>query len=177
MWVFSYKIGEDGFLASFKARLVVRGDLQEPLENTYAATLAIRNWRAIIAVANNFDLEQKQFDVPTAFLNAKLNRKLYAETPDSISHARGEILEVLLAFHRLRESPLLWYKELKSTLIKLDLKAVSGFPCLYKNEWLLLFVYVDDIVMAYHSTNEDIHSNFERKLIQKYDLKIMGDLA
>jgi hypothetical protein len=71
--VFTYKIGQDGYLTSFKARLVVRGDLQEPLEDTYAATLAIRNFRALIAIANYFDLELKQYDVPTAFLNAKLN--------------------------------------------------------------------------------------------------------
>ncbi|KAI1007819.1 hypothetical protein K3495_g421 [Podosphaera aphanis] len=30
MWVFTYKISEEGYLASFKARLVIRGDLQEP---------------------------------------------------------------------------------------------------------------------------------------------------
>ncbi|KAI0997605.1 hypothetical protein K3495_g10583 [Podosphaera aphanis] len=119
MWVFSYKTGEDGFLASFKARLLVRGDLQEPLENTYAATLAIRNFCALIAVANYFDLELKQYDVPTAFLNAKLNRKLYAETPDRIYNVRGEIIEVQLALYGLKEAPLLWYDELKSMLIKL----------------------------------------------------------
>jgi hypothetical protein len=35
---------------------VVRGDLKAPLNNTYAATLAIRNFRALIAIANYFDL-------------------------------------------------------------------------------------------------------------------------
>lgn len=113
MWVFTYKTSEEGYLASFKVRLVVRGDLQEPLENTYAATLAIRNFRALIAIANYFDLELKQYDVPTAFLNAKLNRKLFVETPDGLRNSEGEILEVLLALYGLKESPLLWYEELK----------------------------------------------------------------
>ena len=36
------------------------------------ATLAIRNFRALVAIANYFDLELKQYDVPTAFLNAKI---------------------------------------------------------------------------------------------------------
>jgi hypothetical protein len=44
MWVFTYKIDQDGYLTSFKARLVIRGDLQELLEDTYVATLAIRNF-------------------------------------------------------------------------------------------------------------------------------------
>ncbi len=44
MWVFTYKIREDGYLLSFKARLVIQGNLEDSLENTYAVTLAIRNF-------------------------------------------------------------------------------------------------------------------------------------
>ena len=42
MWVFAYKFDEDGYLLRYKARLVVRGDLQEQYGDTYAATLAAR---------------------------------------------------------------------------------------------------------------------------------------
>jgi hypothetical protein len=41
MWVFTYKFDTDGYLAKYKARLCVRGDLQDPTHSdTYAATLA-----------------------------------------------------------------------------------------------------------------------------------------
>ena len=83
-----------------------------------------------MAIANYFDLELKQYDVPTAFLNGRLNRKLYAEMPDALKCREGEILEVLLALYGLKESPLLWYEELKKTLIRFGLKNVPGFPCL-----------------------------------------------
>ncbi|KAF7566142.1 hypothetical protein PtrM4_144620 [Pyrenophora tritici-repentis] len=107
MWVFSYKTDGDRYLSRFKARLVVRGDLQAPIDDTYAATLAIRNFRALIAIANYFDLELKQYDVPTAFLNAKTNRKLYAETPKAFRHIKGEIMLVLRALYGLKEAPIL----------------------------------------------------------------------
>jgi hypothetical protein len=42
MWVFIYKFNEDRYLLKYKARLVVRGDLQEQYGDTYAATLAAR---------------------------------------------------------------------------------------------------------------------------------------
>jgi hypothetical protein len=74
MWVFTYKFDEDGYLYRFKARLVVRGDLQQPYRDTYAATLAARTFRALVAIANQFGLELLQYDVPNAFLNATLNR-------------------------------------------------------------------------------------------------------
>jgi hypothetical protein len=53
-------------------------------------------------------MELKQYDVPTAFLNAKLNQKLYARTPDGIHHLEHmELLEVLCMLYGLKESPLL----------------------------------------------------------------------
>ncbi|KAI1688891.1 Reverse transcriptase domain protein [Pyrenophora tritici-repentis] len=106
MWVFTYKFDEDGYLYRFKARLVVRGDLEQLYGDTYAATLAARTFRALIAIANQFGLELLQYDVPNAFLNATLNRKLYAETPDGFKKD-GELLQVLRALYGLKESPLL----------------------------------------------------------------------
>ena len=47
--------------------------------------------------------------MPDAFLNAALNRKLYAETPAGFEKD-GELLQVLRALYGLKESPLLWYK-------------------------------------------------------------------
>jgi hypothetical protein len=177
MWVFTYKTDGDGYLLRFKARLVVRGDLQAPLDNTYAATLAIRNFRALIAIANYFDLELKQYDVPTAFLNANINRTLYAETPEAFRHIEGEIMRVLRALYGLKESPALWYDELRRQLVKLGLKPVEGFPCLYTSRWLILFVYVDDIVIAFHRSNIYLHKSFEQSLVDLYNIKAMGDLT
>ena len=57
MWVFTYKLDEDGYLLKYKARLVVRGDLQIlQFKDTYAATLAARVFRALMAIAAYFNL-------------------------------------------------------------------------------------------------------------------------
>jgi hypothetical protein len=57
MWVFTYKFDEDGYLLKYKARLVVRGDLQEQYGDTYAATLAARLFRALMALTCAFSLK------------------------------------------------------------------------------------------------------------------------
>jgi hypothetical protein len=57
MWVFTYKFDEDGLLYKYKARLVVRGDLQEDWGDTYAATLAARVFRFLMALAAAFGLK------------------------------------------------------------------------------------------------------------------------
>jgi hypothetical protein len=41
---------------------------------------------------------------------------------------------------------------------------------------LILFVYVDDIVMAFHPSNRHLHREFEKKLDEHYNLKCLGDL-
>jgi hypothetical protein len=57
------------------------------------------------ALANHFGLEMIQYDAPNAFLNAKLERKLYIYTPDIFQHQDGLLLEVLRALYGLKESP------------------------------------------------------------------------
>lgn len=57
MWVFTYKFDEDGLLYKYKARLVVRGDLQKDWGDTYAATLAARVFRFLMALTAAFGLK------------------------------------------------------------------------------------------------------------------------
>jgi hypothetical protein len=39
-----------------------------------------------------------------------------------------------------------------------------------------MFVYVDDIVIAFHLTNQHLHQEFEKKLNDRYNLKCLGQL-
>ena len=50
-----------------------------------------------------------------------------------------------MALYRLKISPLLWYKELTSSLTEFGLKPVPGTNCLYTDGRLIVFFYVDDI--------------------------------
>ena len=44
------QLDANGYLLSFKARLVARGDLQSTTDETYAATLAAQVFRATMAI-------------------------------------------------------------------------------------------------------------------------------
>jgi len=67
--VFTYKFNEDDYLNKYKARLVVRGDMQRDslFEETYAGTLAALVFRFLMAIACYFNLKIKQFDAKNAF--------------------------------------------------------------------------------------------------------------
>ncbi|PHH88078.1 hypothetical protein CDD83_8026 [Cordyceps sp. RAO-2017] len=75
-WVFTYKFDQDGYLQRYKARICVRGDLQDDDDGleTYAATLAAKTFRIAMATAARFDLDIRQFDIGNAFLYSDLNK-------------------------------------------------------------------------------------------------------
>jgi hypothetical protein len=150
MWVYTYKFDKHGRFQKCKARLVVRGDQQRGLrtEDTYAATLAGRSFRVLMAIAARFDLELIQYDVVNAFVNAKLLDAVFMTLPPGYRKP-GKVLLLHKALYGLRISPLLWQKELSSTLRTAGYQPIPHEPCCFAKDGILIFFYVDDIVIAY----------------------------
>ena len=176
LWVFSYKLDKDGYLLKYKARLCVRGDLQITFADTYAATLAARTFRALMALSAAFNLEIRQYDAINAFVNSKLDEEIFCECPDGFERP-GKIIQLQRAFYGLRQSPLLWYNHLSSTIESLGLASVPGVSCLYSSSTLLLFFHEDNIVALSLSFNISELNAFKGKLKDKYKLRIMGELG
>jgi hypothetical protein len=103
-----YKFNKHGRFDKAKARLVVRGDQQllDPHASSYAATLAGRSFRTLIAIAARYDLELLQYDAVNAFVNAELDEEVFMKMPPGHRKART-ILKLRKALYSLRRSPLL----------------------------------------------------------------------
>jgi hypothetical protein len=176
IWVFTYKFDTDGFLNKFKARICVRGDLQRSThQDTYAATLAARTYRALMAIAAAFDLEMYQLDAVNAFANSLMNETVYCGPPEGFEQA-GRCLLLLRALYGLRTSPLLWLKNFSATLRELGLEQIDEEVCLYWNDWLLVFFYVDDIVILCRTEDLPRMEEFKKALMRKYEMRFMGTL-
>lgn len=170
-WRFTYKTDTNGYLTKFKARLCVRGDLQESIyEDTYAATLAAKVFRALTAVITAFDLDVWQGDAVNAFANSLIDEIVYIKCLDGFT-IKGKYLLLRRALYGLRQSPRLWHNNLSQELTKLGLKPVSGEPCLYYNDQLIVFFYVDDICAASTKGNQSELLSFKTALIKKYEIK------
>ena len=176
-WVFKYKFDTDGFLLKHKARLCVRGDLQKTDKDTYAATLALKTFRALMALTAAFDLEARQYDAVNAFLNSTINELIYVSCPEGLPSTPNTCLRLLRALYGLKQSPLLWLQEVSSKLQDLGLHPVPGIDCLFTNGWLLLFFYVDDFVMLYDKRHQSAYTAFEKSLLQTYEIRKLGDLS
>jgi hypothetical protein len=177
MWVYTYKLDKHHRLLKCKARLVVRGDQQRNItsQDTYAATLAGRSFRMLAAIAAKHDLELKQYDVTNAFVHAAIDREIYMRMPSGYQKP-GTILRVQKALYGLRISPLLWQKEFTSSLTQLGFSTVPHEPCCMIKNGVIIFFYVDDIILAYHKSKENEAHKIVGSLKQKYTLTGGDDL-
>ena len=174
--MFTYKFDKYSFLQKFKSRICVRGDLQPLSEKeTYAATLAGRSFRMLIALAARWDLNICQFDAVNAFPNSKLDKEVYIELPDGYK-LPGKVGRLLRALYGLRRSPLLWQKLLSSALTELGLQAGLEEPCLFLNDNLIVFFFVDDICCIYRACNQAIADRFRNSLANRFKIRDLNKL-
>ena len=78
-WIFTIKLGADGNIGQYKARLVAQEYTQTygvDYEETFASAI-----RVLISLAANLDWELHQMDVKNAFLNGNLKEEVYMKLP------------------------------------------------------------------------------------------------
>ena len=179
-WVFTYK-EEEGVFKKCKARICVRGDLQETstIVSTYAATPAAHTFRLFIALAAHFDLEMKQFDVKSAFLNAfrdESTEPVVCEFPDGFKQ-HGKYVKLVKALYGLRDSPQLWYQEFAGTLRSLGMSSSGEEPCLFYNpqRTVFLILFVDDFLVFYRKKDEALANQVIKGIKEAYDIEDKGD--
>ena len=122
-------------------------------EDTRVIILAVRVFRLLMVIAAVFDLKAEQFNAINTFINSYINEEAYIRFPVGILRD-GKVLLLLCALYGLRRSPMLWQKDLGKTLEQLGLKKCYEESCLYINEHILVFFFVDDFVILYHHNNK-----------------------
>ena len=86
------------------------------------------------------------------------------------------LLFLLYIFYNLKQSPALWYKNFFVIFIQLELKLVPEIECLFMNEHLLIFFFVNDIVVIYNLRYKQKTNIFKIKLFQIYRMKSLREL-
>ena len=148
-WVFKYKFDNHGYLTKLKARLYARGDLQNTEQNIYAATLAIRIFRTIIAIVAYFNLKTRQYNAVNTFANSDINEATYIQPPQGQKETSGILFLLLRALYGLKQLPALQFQHLLSLLAELGFQRIPGTKYLFLYEYIMLFFFIDDITVIY----------------------------
>ena len=92
-------------------------------------------------------------------------------------HKKGKIYQLNRALYGLRESPILWQRHFTGTLIDIGLRPIPHEPCcLTSGDGILIFFYVDDIVLAYRKSQESKTKEILTKLKDHYNIFDEEDL-
>lgn len=97
-WVFTTKTGDNNEL-KYKARLVVKGFMQEERGEAYSPVAKMSTVRIVANVASVQGWSISQMDVKTAFLNGTLNETVYMEQPKGYDRGGGLVC-CSIRFHR-----------------------------------------------------------------------------
>lgn len=62
------------------------------VDETYAPVTRMRNFRSLVAIANEYDLELHHLDVKTASLNGELEKKVSLKIPERLKEYLGSRL-------------------------------------------------------------------------------------
>ncbi|KAG0158419.1 hypothetical protein PDIDSM_5933 [Penicillium digitatum] len=158
-WVFTYKFDANGVLEKFKARICVRGDLQWlSTDEKRAATLAVKTARAVFALVAAFDLDMRQRDVVTAFLNSSLQSETYTKCPQD-SNGKGTagcFTEHCMVFGCPQD-----YGNRKQ----------HGRPLHFYNKWHHCLLYVDDIIIVNHPNFAKQATKLDQDLKKEWEMR------
>jgi hypothetical protein len=161
IWMFKYKFDIDDYLKKFKTRLCVKDDLQSTDQNTYAITLIVKTFRALIIISTVFDFEIWQYHAINAFINNEIDEELYNECLNEFSRL-DYCWKLNKVLYELKQTSIFWYRNLIMILKDLNLQSISEVNCLFANDWLIFFLcerHNDHLLERKHESNAILWKN------------------
>lgn len=148
-WVLKRKLGPDGEITKYKARMVARGFQQVEgfdYSETYSGVVKAASYRMLFALMAISGWYCHQMDVITAFLNGDLLEEVYTYPPEGFPEP-GKVLRLRKALYGLKQAPRQWYWKLREWLVNNGWEPSSYDDCvfLHPGRKLIITVYVDDI--------------------------------
>ncbi len=177
-WVFIYKSDSNDFLFKYKARIMIRDNLQKinNVQNVYAATFASKIFRMMMTLIADFHFKIRQLNAVNVFLNVFNDEKIYCHMSNEYKNFK-KILKLILALYEQKKSLLLWLWILIDKCIKLELNSIFDEFCLFSNDnEILMFFYVNDIVFAFTASREKDAKNLIRRLKNIFDMRNLDSL-
>ena len=154
-WVFRLKRKPDGTPKKYKARLVVRGDLQEGLSDVYAPVVEFSSVRFFVVFSILLKWTTVAIDFANAFCQTvfpDLMEPVFLHPPRGYYHelCGTHVLKLNKSMYGLRDAPRLWFENLFKYLLSPDLNFTQSpnDPCLLFRHDMMIIVYVDDMGVA-----------------------------
>jgi hypothetical protein len=182
-WIFKKKKNERGETVRYKARVVARGFTQQygvDYRETFAPVLKTKSLRLIIALSSTTNRKIAQLDIKTAFLNADVKEDIYVLPVEGMRVREGHVLKLNKALYGIKQAPREWNININNTITTLGFTKCRKDECIYvkvskSRNIIMLGLFVDDIIVSYHVTDEVEWFSLKSRLMQRYELSDIGD--
>nr|GEY19832.1 putative ribonuclease H-like domain-containing protein [Tanacetum cinerariifolium] len=167
-----------------KARLVAQRYTQEKgidYEEVFAPVARIEAIRLFLAYASFMGFIVYQMDVKSAFLYGTIDEEVYVMQPLGFQDLEfpDRVYKVEKTMYGLHQAPRAWYGTLSKYLLDNGFQRGTIDHTLFirkhKGEFLLVQVYVDDIIFG--SSNPQLCREFEALMHEKFQMSAMGELT
>ncbi|CAM8902829.1 unnamed protein product [Rhodiola kirilowii] len=132
-----------------------------------------------IAVAKQWPLHQ--LDVNNAFLHGSLEEKFYKKLPPGFykkEKAADKICRLMKSLYGLKQGSRQWFAKFSETLVafsfKNSLNDYSSFTLSKDGDFLVLLVYVDDVILT--GTSDQLISDVKMYIHNKFQIKDLSHL-
>jgi hypothetical protein len=191
-WVLKVKYGSSGEVLKFKARVVAKGFQQVEFEDyfdTFAPTVKMKSIKLLLALVTEQDLELKQIDYVTAFLNADMMETVYMEQPPGfvIAPSNGSteykdrlVCKLIKSLYGTKQAPRNWNQKLHKFLLSIGFTNLISDSCVYvkvsrTGRPIIISLYVDDKLIAYHNQDELEWQQLKSAIKHKFSIEDLGD--
>ena len=148
-WVFRVKRSPDGEIIKFKARICLRGDLQEDNgENNFSPVAAWSTVRAFLVNSETKGWVTVTIDFSNAFVQSDLpdNEPVWMHMPRGYRSTKGHeyCLRLIKSLYGHKRAPQLWFNHSGKAFKKLGLRQSKHDECLWYGDNIIVVQYVDD---------------------------------
>ncbi|CAM8971900.1 unnamed protein product [Rhodiola kirilowii] len=181
-WIFRVKRHSDGSIERYKARLVAKGFTQEEglaYNETFAPFIKMPTVRMVLALAASKEWPLYQLDVDNAFLHGDLQEEVYMTIPPGYFQKEkqmGMVYKLNKSLYGLKQAPRQWFSKFADSLFNYGFIQSPNdhyiFTLNRDNEFIILLVYVDDIVMT--GTSVPLISAIKAFIHAEFRIKDLG---
>jgi len=180
--VLKTKYHADGSIQKHKARLVLKGYLQQEgidYEETFSPVARFETVRTFKALAAQLSWPIFQFDVKSTFLNGDLEEEAYVLQPEGfvICGEEEKVYRLKKALYGLKQAPRVWYFKIDSYFQENGFERSMNEPTLYfkgegENDFVVVYLYVDD--MIYMGSSESAVVESKACMVNKFEMSGLG---
>ncbi|KAE8711604.1 Detected protein of confused Function [Hibiscus syriacus] len=165
----------------YKVRLVVKGFQQKEdidYNEIFSPVVKLSTIRLVLKIVAVENLHLEQLDVKTAFLHGDLEEEIYMRQLEDFIKAdkKNMVCRLKKSLYGLKQAPRQWYKKFDSFMGSNGFTRFQADHCCYikrfDNSFIILLLYVDDMLVAGSDMQEIIH--LKQELSKQFAMKDLG---